>query len=299
MMVVEHNCILLRDIFLATEGERGYVSLQVNPKNHFDGDEMVREVMSLYEELEDRLQGIPNVVFKLPATSAGLLAAGKLTQEGIGVTITVNFSVFQTLEFARVIASGNAPVSFIALMNGRVAYPIRDELADKGIEGGAEAAQRAGVEVARKSYRLMYVPESEGGMGINPGKVRLLIASLRNYDGWIPDISELWGCPVITIFPDIRRAFDERKREFRPYTIKEKTPDDALSILRSSEIFRQAWWVECDSVDYRPERKLSLDENESGALLEWPSVRNTLGQFISLYEEMGEKVKARMQKCAE
>ncbi len=299
MMVVENNCLLLRDIFLATEGERGYVSLQVNPKNHFDADGMAGEVFSLYERLEERLQGVPNVVFKLPATSAGLSAAERITEAGIGVTITVNFSVFQTMEFAKVISRGNAPVSFIALMNGRAAYPIRDELTGKGIEGGVEAAKWAGVEITRKSYRLLYSPESEGGMGIDRGKVKLLIASLRDYDGWFPDISELWGCPVITVFPDIRRVFDGKRRSFTPSSVQEKTPADALSVLRDSEIFRQAWWMPGDSDEYKPERVLTLSETDREALLEWPPVRNTLGQFISLYEEMGEKVRERIMKYSE
>ena len=59
MAVVEENCRLLRGIFLVTEGREGYVSLQVNPKNHYDGEAMVREASALYGDLEKRLGGVP------------------------------------------------------------------------------------------------------------------------------------------------------------------------------------------------------------------------------------------------
>lgn len=292
MEVVEENCRLLRDIYLVTEGREGYVSLQVDPRNHGDAAKMVREAEGLYESLCTRLDGPANVVFKLPATAAGLTAAGGLTSEGIGVTITVSFSVFQALAFAEVLDRGRAAVSYIALMNGRMAFPVRDELLAKGIPGAADAARWAGVEVARKSHRLIYGPPRGGGA--DPNKVKLLIASLRVYGDWLPDISELWGTQVITFFPDVRRKYDEHPREFHGDAIYRRTPFEAMEVLRESEIFRQAWWVPGDPDEQRPRRPLSVESRDGDALLAWPPVKQTLDQFVREYRLMGEKVKARM-----
>jgi transaldolase len=298
MAVVQENCRLLRDIFLVTEGREGYVSLQVNPKNHDDWELMVTEAKSLYGSLENQLGGAPNVVFKLPATAAGRCAAEKLTSEGIGVTITVEFSVSQALGFAEVLNRGKMLVAYLALMNGRMAYPVRDEMKSKGVPGGVEAARWAGVEVARKAYRRLYGPPQEGGLGVDPQRIKLLIASLRIYDDWIPDISELWGCPVITIFPNVRRKFDSHRRDFTGDAVLGATPDDQLKVLFESEIFRQAWWVPGDPEQYKPQRVLTLEHKDSEALLKWPPVANTLGEFIDLYEKMGQMVKERIRNLA-
>jgi len=299
MAVVEENCRLLRGIFLATEGREGYVSLQVNPKNHWDGAAMDREASALYADLETRLGGVPNVVFKLPATVGGLAAAETLTKKGIGVNITVNFAVFQELGFGKVLNEGNALVSYLALMNGRMAYPVRDDLKAHDIEGGVEAARWAGVEVARKSYHGLYDSKEQGGLGIDTARVKLLIASLRIYGDWLPDISELWGCPVITIFPNVRRTWDSHTREFKGRSVLDITPAEDMEIMWKGEVFRQAWWMPGDSEDIKPARELTLDPKDADAVIVWPPVANTIGQFIDLYDQMGAMVQARMKTLAE
>jgi len=294
MAVVEDNCRLLRDIFLITEGKEGYVSLQVSPKNHDQTDRMVSEVKALYEHLKQRLGGIPNVVFKLPATAAGLAAAEQITAQGIGVTITVQFGLFQAAEFAQVLQRGNVLVSYLALMNGRMAFPVRDEMKQRQIPEGVEAARWAGVEVARKTYRRLYETPEQGGLGIDPDKVKILIASLRTYDDWLPDISELWGCPVITVFPNVRRTYDSHARDVDWQAVQQVTPAQEIKTLMQSEIFRQAWWLPGESEANQPQRTLSLHSKDADAVLQWPPVAETLGQFISLYDKMGDMVKSRI-----
>jgi len=298
MAVVESNCRMLRDIFLITEGREGYVSLQVDPSRHGDRDGMLREAVCLYEHLERRLGGVPNVVFKLPATAAGKSVAEELTSRGIGVTITVQFAVFQALSFGKALAKGSALVSYLALMNGRMASPVRDELVEYGIGGGAEAARWAGVEVARKACRRLYGSRADGGAEIDPDRVKLLIASLRVYGDWIPDISELWGCPVITIFPDVRRAFESHPRTFAGNAVDAATPAEALDMLLRSEIFRQAWWTPGDPDEQKPSRVLTLDPEDADALASWQPMANTLSQFTEFYQQLGEMIEARMRAVA-
>ncbi len=101
MEVVLEQMRLLRPIFLLNEGRMGSVCLQVNPGNHADTQAMVSDALFFYDLMRCHLNGgIPNVVFKLPGTQAGLDACRELTSRGIGVTITVNFGMFQHMPFA-------------------------------------------------------------------------------------------------------------------------------------------------------------------------------------------------------
>ncbi|MFQ3620224.1 MAG: transaldolase family protein [Spirochaetales bacterium] len=296
--VVERNCRLLRPIFLLSEGKQGYVSVQVNPKAHHDSNHMVKEAVFIYKELEKRLSGVPNIVIKVPSTAAGLKAAEQLTSKGIGVTITLTFSLFQALPFAEVLQKGNALVSYIAIMNGRLAFPVRDELKSLGVERGVEAARWAGVEVARKAAHRLYSDSEKGGLGVDPEKVKIMIASLRIYDDWIPDISELWGIPLITIFPNVRRAYDRHTRGLVPDSLHGATPEEDLRVLLQSEIFRQAWWVPENGEVGKPKRPLALADTDAAAVAHWKPVQETLTQFIGMYQEMSEKVKNRMEGLA-
>ena len=185
--IVLTNMRLLRPIFLLTEGRMGCVSLQVNPKKHGDAETMIRDAQSIYDELTNRLEGgVPNVVFKLPGTQAGLTACSTLTKQGIGVNITVNFALFQHLPFAQVIAEGRAIFSCLAHMSGRLAFPVRDELLAKLDElatcGISEAQARgaaawSGVAVLKRLHRLL----TERGYDLT--RIKPLVASLRIYEG--------------------------------------------------------------------------------------------------------------------
>ena len=305
LSVVEENCRKLRDIFLVTEGREGYVSLQVNPKNHDDPTGMVQEARGLYQDLTVRLGGVPNVVFKLPATKSGLAAAEELTAAGIGVTITVSFSVFQARDFAAVLDRGNALVSYIALMNGRLAYPVRDELAraiGATARGAVGPAELAGVEVARKASRTLYGGPPQAGahssacLGVDPGRVKLLIASLRIYDDRMPDVTDMWGVPLITIFPNVRRAYEELNPGFDGGSIWKETSHNVMEGLFQSEIFRQAWWIPGDAADRRPQRAISLAADDQQALLKWQPVQETLDQFVDLYDQMCGMIRYRLAR---
>ena len=152
--------------------------------------------------------------------------------------------------------------------------------------------------MARKSYHRLYDPADRGGLGIDTSRVKLLIASLRIYDDWLPDISELWGCPVITIFPNIRRKYDSHSRELDDRSVLKETPLTDVDTLLDSEIFRQAWWLPGDPADQCPKKTLTLAEADRQDLITWEPVANTLNQFIDLYDQMGEMVKERMARLA-
>lgn len=309
--VVLANMRLLRPIFLLTEGHRGCVSLQVNPKKHGDASVMVADATDIYEDLTRRLDGgVPNVIFKLPATLGGLQACRALTKRGIGVNITVNCALFQQLRFAEAIAEGQSIFSTLTEINGRLAHPVRDELLGKlpelaplGISeaDAREAAAWAGVAVVKKLQRLL----EEKGYDLQ--RVKPLVASLRVYrdrpghdrlPSAYPDITEDLGTSIITVFPHVRRAFDqEPEMDLHPDQVHEPVPSHVLDVLAHSDIFKQTYyvadrnWVEVEDERFRPVRILTLeDEREVAA---WSPVHATLRQFCSGYDEFVERLLSR------
>ncbi|MCY4526328.1 MAG: bifunctional transaldolase/phosoglucose isomerase, partial [Anaerolineaceae bacterium] len=93
-----YEALALKDIHMATglflpvyeesEGEDGYVSLEVNPNLAFDTDGTVAEARRYFQELER-----PNLMIKVPATREGIPAVEQLIAEGINVNITLMFSM--------------------------------------------------------------------------------------------------------------------------------------------------------------------------------------------------------------
>jgi len=308
--VVLANMLLLRPIFLLTGGKMGCVSLQVNPKKHGDKEAMIADATAIYRDLRDRLDGgVPNVVFKLPGTKAGLEACYALTGQGIGVNITVNFGLFQQLRFAEAIRQGQAIFATLTEMNGRLAYPVRDELLEKlpqlathGIDEAKarEAAAWAGVAVVKRLHKLLK------DKGYDLTRIKPLVASLRIYKGAgyenlpsaFPDITEDVGTSIITVFPNVRRAFDELPEiELDPLRVEEPVPEHVLDVLAHSEIFKQAYyvadraWVPQEDERFRPEYELVLEDEE--AVAAWPPVYNTLTQFSNGYDRFVERLVGR------
>jgi len=150
----------------------------------------------------------------------------------IGVNITLSFSVDQQVVFAEVIEKGNAKVSFVVMMTGRLDDPVRDELLKMGVERAAEAAKWASTAVIRRSYDILYNQKKYN-------KSAILTASLRgpwNIEGSLTD----GGKPIfITSFPNKTQEFDSIDRSIVS-RINEEIPENMMNILKNSKIFKQA-----------------------------------------------------------
>ena len=87
---VQAACDLLQNVYRTSNGDDGYVSLEVSPHLADDTDGTLASARDLWQRVAR-----PNLMIKVPATSAGVAALRTLTREGINVNITLLFSLPQ------------------------------------------------------------------------------------------------------------------------------------------------------------------------------------------------------------
>ena len=98
---VQHAADQFKSVYEQTNGEDGYVSLEVNPHLAHDTKGTIEEARRLWSNLNR-----PNVLIKVPATQEGLPAIRQLTSEGININVTLIFSVQRYKEVLDAYISG-------------------------------------------------------------------------------------------------------------------------------------------------------------------------------------------------
>lgn len=269
IQVVVQNAKLLRPIWELTEGDIGYVSLQLSPKNATDADQMIKEAKWVWGQLEHELGGTPNCVFKVPGTKAGIDVAGELTSCCMGVNVTVNFSLPQQIAFAGVIEKNStAKVSYRTQMDGRVDDPVGDEL--KEFMGDWEEVKKwCTTAVRQREYRMLCFEPQRGGLGFK--RSRPLPASGRGPWNITRSIHSEPEVPLfLTVFPNRQEEFDAEPLELDPNGMWTPLPAGTLDKLYKSRLFRQA---------YEPDG-MTVDEFD-----DYLPVVATLTQFNEGYDE--------------
>jgi len=266
--VVVGNARLLRPIWEISGRHLGYVSLQLSPKDAFDADVMIQGATQIYEGLCEEMGGVPNTVFKVPGTKAGIEVAAELTRRGIGVNVTVSFSLPQQIAFAGAIEScSTAPLSFRTQMDGRVDDPIGEELEAEGVADWEEVKTWATTAIRQREYRLLSMLPQDGGLGL--ARSFSLGASGRGPWNILRSICNGPRTMFITVFPNRQVEFDAEPRELRPEALWDEVPADRLAKLQKSRLFRQA---------FEPD---GMTPEEFGTYL---PVQRTLKQFAEGYD---------------
>lgn len=85
---IKDACDLFMETYEKTRYRDGYVSLEVSPDLAHDANGTIIEAKALWEEVNR-----PNLMIKVPATKAGIIAIEALIAEGINVNVTLIFSV--------------------------------------------------------------------------------------------------------------------------------------------------------------------------------------------------------------
>lgn len=156
---IQAACDLMRPVFDRTEGDDGYVSLEVAPRWAYDTKSTVAEGQRLAAQVAR-----PNLLVKVPGTAAGALAFETLTRLGINVNVTLLFSVTQTERVweayvrgltARVAAGLDIRHSkaVASLFLSRVDTLIDAHLTENGSTAALALRGKAAVAMAKNAYR--------------------------------------------------------------------------------------------------------------------------------------------------
>ena len=92
---------VLQPVYERTNGEDGYVSLEVSPTLADDTDGTIAEAKRLFATV-----GRPNLMIKIPATQAGLPAITEVIGAGINVNVTLMFSLQNYIDVANAYIAG-------------------------------------------------------------------------------------------------------------------------------------------------------------------------------------------------
>ncbi|MGC1462994.1 MAG: transaldolase family protein [Terracidiphilus sp.] len=167
---------LLKPIFDREKGRNGRLSIQTDPRNYRNSGAMLTQAIRF-----SRLA--PNMIVKIAATRAGIIAIEEATYRGISINATVSFTVPQAIAVAEAVERGlkrreaegldiatMGPVCTI--MVGRLDDWLKVLLEKKNLSVDPGYLEWAGVAVFKKAYKIF----RERGY-----RLRLLSAAFRNH----------------------------------------------------------------------------------------------------------------------
>jgi transaldolase len=254
---------LLKPIFDREKGRNGRLSIQTDPRNYRNADAMLTQAIR-FSKLA------PNMIVKIAATRAGIVAMEEATYRGISINATVSFTLPQAIAVAEAVERGlkrreaegldistMGPVCTI--MVGRLDdwLKVLHDKQDLSVDPGY--FEWAGVAVFKKAYKIY----RERGY-----RLRLLSAAFRNHMHW----SEFIGGDVVISPPcPWQKRYNACDIEI---VNRIDTPVDAKivdTLLRKFPDFERAY----------TENGLSHEEFDT-----FGSTRRTLRQFITACAEM-------------
>jgi transaldolase len=148
----------LRPIYDRTDGNDGFVSIEVSPHLAYETKKSIAEARRLWSEV-----GRKNLMVKIPATSEGLPAIEYLIAEGINVNITLMFSVSQYEEVAEAYLRGiqrnskpHEVTSVASFFVSRVDTAVDRALEEIGTPEALALRGKAGIANAKLAYRRFF-----------------------------------------------------------------------------------------------------------------------------------------------
>lgn len=269
--VAREAASVLAPVHGATQGRKGYLSVQVNPQLYRSAHRMVEHAR--------RLAGLaPNIAIKIPATAAGLAAIETLTAEGIRINATVCFTVSQAIACAEAVERGFARAATrgietgalhpaVTLMVGRLDDHLQRLFEREGVTIDPGYLHWAGVAVFKKTHALF---EARGY------RSTLLAAAYRHHLHW----TELIGERVILTMPyKWWRQFEASHLVPERSVTRPVDPAVVEALTQGFADFRLAY------------EEQALDTEQ---FARYGASRHTLQQFLAGYQSLLELVRGRM-----
>ncbi len=212
---IRHACDVLRPVFDDTQGDDGYVSIEVSPAVARDTERTIHDARSLWQRV-DR----PNVMIKIPGTVEGLPAVRTAVAEGINVNVTLIFGIARYGEVIdayrsgledRLAAGGDvASVSSVAsFFVSRVDVEVDRRLRAIGTPEATALLGTAAVHQAQLAYELFLERSASPAWAAlqeqGANRQRPLWASTSTKDPSYPDllyVDSLIGPSSVNTMPD-------------------------------------------------------------------------------------------------
>ena len=252
------SAALLKPTFDLQKGKNGRLSIQTDPR-------LYRDVRAIVEQAEEFSRLAPNMIVKIPVTSAGIPAIEEATYRGISINATVCFSLPQCIAVAEAVERGlqrrekegkeiasMGPVCTI--MVGRLDDWLKVVVERENITIDPGYLEWAGVAVFKKAYEIF----RQRGY-----RLRLLSAAFRNHMHW----SEFIGGDVVISPPySWQVRFNASDVEIVSRIDNPVEPKIVADLSKKIADFRRAY----------AEDGISVDEFNSFA-----PTRRTLRQFVA------------------
>ena len=254
---------VLDPVFRQHKGRNGRLSIQTDPR-------LFRDSRAMLEQALEFSKLAPNIIVKIPATSAGIPAIEEATYCGISINATVSFTLPQAIAVAEAVErglkrresegleiAGMGPVCTI--MVGRLDDWLKVLVEKNNVALDPGYLEWAGVSVFKKAYRLY----RQRGY-----RTRLLSAAFRNHMHW----SQFIGGDVVISPPySWQLRFNASDIEVRPRIDEPVREEIETELSKKFADYRRA----------STEQGLSVEEFDSFA-----PTRRTLRQFISACHEL-------------
>jgi transaldolase len=206
----------LRSTYDESGGRDGFISFECTPDLADDTDATIAQAIDLWQRLDQ-----PNVMIKVPGTTAGLPAIEELTRRGVNVNVTLLFAIDryeQVIDsFLRGMtarAEAGEPLSSVASVASFFLSRI-DTKTDAQLPAESQLLGRVAIASARVAYQRYQAkfagPDWERLQALGARTQRPLWASTGTKDPRYSDVlyvSELIGPDVINTMPEqTLRAF--------------------------------------------------------------------------------------------
>ena len=254
---------LLKPVFDAQGGKNGRLSIQTDPR-------LYRDTKRIVEQAEEFSRLAPNMIVKIPVTSAGIPAIEEATYRGISINATVCFTLPQCVAVAEAAERGlkrrekegkeiasMGPVCTI--MVGRLDDWLKVLIEKENVAIDPGYTEWAGVAVFKKTYKLF----RERGY-----RIRLLAAAFRNHMHW----SELIGGDIVISPPYAWQVrLNKSDIEVVPRIDRPVAPEIVEELGRKFVDFQRAY----------TEKGISIAEFDS-----FGPTRRTLRQFVAACHDL-------------
>lgn len=269
--ITKRGAQMLLPSFEKHRGRNGRLSVQTDPRFYRDPAAMVHQAQAF-----DSLA--PNLIVKIPVTSAGVKAIEEATYQGISINATVCFTLPQCVAVAEAVerglirrekeGKGNASMGPVCtIMVGRLDDWLKLVAEKRHIEVDPAYFEWAGVAVFKKTYKLF----QQRGY-----RIRLLSAAFRNDMHW----SEFIGGDVVISPPHKWQVrFNQSSIDVVSRINNPVNPEIVNTLLANFDDFRKAY----------TENGLSFEEFNT-----FPPTVRTLRQFISACYDLNAQIREQM-----